>query len=687
LSHNKPAQVGEAIGSLVAQTFGDWEAVVFDSGVLYDQGFFDELVVIRDPRIRLVRSWETEKLRKTKTIASWRFNECFRKKLVNGSYVVYLCDDDLLYPNAFQGLYDHVQSNPSVMAMYGSADMMGVTSSGQSFRINEIVADEIRGSCCGGGPIDSRLNGSQMCHKAELLSRFPDDEPWPEDKEALRHADSVFWEKVGRYVPIYPVKVKIVRNRKVFSSMNEGGERLDLLYNIRCLEEANQQLRQTVAHLEAERQHAQAALGSMRYRLVDTVHATVKRLPLAVALTKGLLGGVWKACKAIRRSLEPGSARRRTGATLTVPARLAQPTRTEEPGEPIRASGHAQPAPELAPIRPLRERPHVLFVTEKWCDADPRAGVTNMEHNLFGSMEVAQVATYERWHFDEYYHKHGQTVDARLIAHCREHPPDALVITCLFRPDIDLQPATLDALHRLGIPLVFVSSDSVLEERSAFMDQHVMPYAALHVIWDTTRFTTRHPERCLAMWTPQDTRYYRDTGVERNIGVTFLGTMSGYRDRHIGINALRREGIEVFQAGGQRQCLLSLEGYAGILRRSKIVLNFSSMREKPHLHQAKGRIFEATLCGALLLDSANDQTQNWFEPMVEYVPFIDERDLVARAKYYLEHHSERQQIARAGWSRATSQYSPRAFWATIFQRIGIMKSPALPTCDPCKAVA
>src|SRR5204863_5868521 len=94
LSHDKPDHVVEALASLAVQTFRDWEAIVFDSGVLTDRGFFEQQPLFADPRVRLVRSWETEELRKTRTIASWCFNECFRKNLVRGQYVTYLCDDD-----------------------------------------------------------------------------------------------------------------------------------------------------------------------------------------------------------------------------------------------------------------------------------------------------------------------------------------------------------------------------------------------------------------------------------------------------------------------------------------------------------------------------------------------------------------------------------------------------------------
>ena len=36
-----------------------------------------------------------------------------------------------------------------------------------------------------------------------------------------------------------------------------------------------------------------------------------------------------------------------------------------------------------------RQKPYVLFVTEKWCDCNPDRGPTNSEHNLFGSLEAS----------------------------------------------------------------------------------------------------------------------------------------------------------------------------------------------------------------------------------------------------------------------------------------------------------
>lgn len=295
LSHDKAAYVGEAIDSLLAQTFRDWEAVVMDSGVLHDCGFFSSLPAMKDPRIRLVRSWETEEIRKTKTIASWCFNECFRKKLLNGQYVTYLCDDDLFYPNAFQVFHDYAQAHPDAKAMYASVDMTGLSANGEKLLFRELLAEEVKGSCCGGGPLDCHVDYLQLCHKADLFDLFPEGDFWPEDREVIQHADGIFLEKIGNLTPIYPIPVKIGENRKVPLSLNTGGERLELLLEmcrreneIRRLGKLLAEMGQELAVLRSPREDC------LRYRVVDKLNGTLQRVPVLHWLGKKLLLTSWQ---------------------------------------------------------------------------------------------------------------------------------------------------------------------------------------------------------------------------------------------------------------------------------------------------------------------------------------------------------------------------------------------------------
>jgi glycosyltransferase involved in cell wall biosynthesis len=295
LSHDKAAHVGEAINSLVAQTFLDWEAVVLDSGVLHDRGFFASLPAMKDPRIRLLRSWETEEIRQSKTIASWCFNECFRKKLLNGQYITYLCDDDLLYPNAFQAFHDYARTHPEAKAMYASIDMTGVSAGGEKLVFRELLAEEVKGSCCGGGPLDCQVDYLQLCHKADLIDLFPEGDFWPEDREVIQHADGIFLEKIGRLVPIYPIPVKIGENRKVPISLNTGGERLELLLEVCRREHEIQRLGQLLAEMGRELEMLRSRPGScLRYRIVDKLNAALHRVAGLHQLGKKLLLTSWQ---------------------------------------------------------------------------------------------------------------------------------------------------------------------------------------------------------------------------------------------------------------------------------------------------------------------------------------------------------------------------------------------------------
>ena len=61
VSHNKPKYVMQAINSVINQTHENWKEIIVDSGVLYDQGFFDDLT---DSRLKICILDETPDIRK-----------------------------------------------------------------------------------------------------------------------------------------------------------------------------------------------------------------------------------------------------------------------------------------------------------------------------------------------------------------------------------------------------------------------------------------------------------------------------------------------------------------------------------------------------------------------------------------------------------------------------------------------
>lgn len=218
--HDKPDVAHEALRSIVDQTHTDWEAIIVDSGVLYDAGYYQKLPWLNDPRIKLIRSNETDETRRTKAMAPWCFNECFRQGLVTGDLVVYLCDDDLLYPKAFETFVSYCRERPDAQAMYASQDLGIVYPNGWHAIVGERRVNGPGGRSCNGRRMDCEIDYLQFCHRTEVLKRFPDHEYWPESKSTEEHADGIFMERVGALVPIHPIDVKVSQNRRTPRSLN-----------------------------------------------------------------------------------------------------------------------------------------------------------------------------------------------------------------------------------------------------------------------------------------------------------------------------------------------------------------------------------------------------------------------------------------------------------------------------------
>ena len=106
---------------------------------------------------------------------------------------------------------------------------------------------------------------------------FPTDEYWPEDRNAIRHADGIFLEQVGRHFPIYPVAARIGENRKVPASLNDGGERLRILEQMARETEAVRRLLKKMG-----------PIGTLldRMRFEEVARRTVERWPVLLGASR-----------------------------------------------------------------------------------------------------------------------------------------------------------------------------------------------------------------------------------------------------------------------------------------------------------------------------------------------------------------------------------------------------------------
>lgn len=88
---------------------------------------------------------------------------------------------------------------------------------------------------------------------------------------------------------------------------------------------------------------------------------------------------------------------------------LADAHLTELPGTKDTPTALSRKSAANLPSRPKR---HVLFVTEKWCDANPDYGLSNNTHNLLGSLEASGLATHSQFCYDEYRSRNSRACDS-----------------------------------------------------------------------------------------------------------------------------------------------------------------------------------------------------------------------------------------------------------------------------------
>jgi hypothetical protein len=287
-----------------------------------------------------------------------------------------------------------------------------------------------------------------------------------------------------------------------------------------------------------------------------------------------------------------------------------------------------------------------------------------------GPLRTSKVAEVAEYFYDLDY-SGGILGDKKLIDQVIEYRPDLVVLSAYsYRNREHPSFRALRAIRQDGgTPILMEWGDS-MGYKSVEDCYHLMDTVDLNAVRDSNNLM-QHFEgnpKFLRMWAPIDFSLFYPGNGERDINVSFLGFIEGYRNVRLDyLRYLQEHQAGVYVGGGRGEGRLEEKALADIMRRSKIGLNFSF--SIPGTHQLKGRIFQTMFSGALLMESDNNETPQFFTPMVDYVVFDSKEDLLEKCRYYLDHDEERQEIAYNGYLKATTKYNHQVYWDTIMDRL------------------
>lgn len=186
-----------------------------------------------------------------------------------------------------------------------------------------------------------------------------------------------------------------------------------------------------------------------------------------------------------------------------------------------------------------------------------------------------------------------------------------------------------------------------------------------HIILDNQKI--RGPN-IIPVWTPININFVSPQ-EKREINVAFYGKID-CEQRLSALKFLLNKGIPVFTAGNDWN-IVSYETMYNFMKTSKIILNFSNTRFHPHqnTHQLKGRVMEAMLSGAMVIENENDQSSIYFHPGKDLVWFKTHDELAEKIKYYMHNDKERTQIASNGQYLCRTKYSMDNWWRSFLPEL------------------
>lgn len=301
----------------------------------------------------------------------------------------------------------------------------------------------------------------------------------------------------------------------------------------------------------------------------------------------------------------------------------------------------------------------ILCVVSKYNYGDPKLGL-GVEYVAFVS--ALQNLGHEVLHFDSLdccMHSSPVALNKALLHTVAEERPD-IVLTV--QRDYELWIETLHAIHAAYgcLTITWATDDSFkFNKVSRFIGRH---YNAITTTYDyrLKDYREKGISNVIATQWAANSAWLQPPlrASECAFQVSFVG--ANYGERGAIIKKLRSHGIHVECFGrGWPNGPIETADFPRIIRESVISLNFSAGYEGKGVNknQIKARTFEIPGAGGFLLTEYSLGIEKYYELGKEVICFRSADELAGIIKYFLSHPQERDEIAKAGFSRTQREHT------------------------------
>lgn len=211
-SYNQPKYVGQAIQSVLAQTFRNFDYIISENST--DKITKKVVKSFKDTRIRYFDDEFSQEERKKFYVPAYLINKYYPKS--QGEYIIFLAHDDLLFPNCLEVMVNFLESHPKIDVCFH--DQAIFYALGSRTWLESLVrgTTQVLKKPLGPNPKNA-LDGGQIMFRSRLIEKLT--QPFlPLEWEAANICDKIFMEKLWQLAEFYPVKRVLSLHRIVEGS-------------------------------------------------------------------------------------------------------------------------------------------------------------------------------------------------------------------------------------------------------------------------------------------------------------------------------------------------------------------------------------------------------------------------------------------------------------------------------------